>query len=62
MKKLILLLLLLVPMLAQAYEAEIGGIYYNFKNGEAEVTYLFQKPIDNHYAYSGDVVIPSTVI
>lgn len=57
MKKLILLLLLLVPMLAQAYDAEIDGIYYNFKNGKAEVTYYNQYSAD----YSGAVTIPASV-
>lgn len=60
MKKLILLLLLLVPMLAQAYDAEIDGIYYNFKNGKAEVTYLY-KHSTNQYTYSGTVTIPASV-
>lgn len=47
-----------IPLLAQAYDARIQGIYYNLKNGEAEVTYNIQDGFD----YSGAVVIPSSVM
>ena len=40
-------------MLANAYDAKIDGIYYNFSGGEATVTYGGE--------YSGTVVIPSSV-
>ncbi len=42
---------------ANAYDAKINGIYYNFSGGEAEVTY------DNYLSpsYSGVVVVPNTV-
>ena len=44
-------------MLTNAYDALIGGIYYDFSNGEAAVTYK-----DTHYgSYSGSVVIPGSV-
>lgn len=54
MKKLFLFILLFVPLLAQAYDAKINGIYYNFNGDEATVT----GPING---YSGSVTIPSSV-
>ena len=42
---------------ANAYDAEINGIYYNFSGNEAEVTYKsYLNP-----SYSGVVVVPNTV-
>lgn len=42
---------------ANAYDAEINGIYYNFSGNEAEVTYeSYLNP-----SYSGVVVVPNTV-
>ncbi len=70
MKKLILLFLFLIPLAIQAYDANIGGIYYNFyynsnsQSYHATVTYmeslnsLYDK---NYLAYKGDVVIPAEV-
>ena len=48
---------LLLPLLASAYDAKIGGIYYNFNMSKrtAAVT------SDQAQSYSGDVVIPSSV-
>ncbi len=58
MKKYILFFLLaLLPLVASAYDAEIGGIYYNFYGDEASVTYRD----DNYNSYSGNVIIPNTV-
>ena len=61
MKKLLTsALLLAIPMLASAYDALIGGIYYNL-NSEvktAEVTYLF----NDNGGYSGSYDIPKTII
>ena len=54
-RKLLLLLVALLPMVANAYDAKIDGIYYNFSGNEAIVTY--RKSTD----YSGDVVIPESV-
>ena len=55
MKKILtLILLLLLPMLASAYDAKINGIYYNFSENEAEV-------ISGNDKYSGSVVIPESV-
>ena len=66
MKKQLLLLLLMVllPMVASAYDAYIDGIYYDFHSNTktATVTYrIFAYYGDNSDAYSGNVVIPSTV-
>ena len=53
---LLLLMMLLLPMAASAYDVEIGGIYYDVvsKAKVAEVTFGEKK-------YSGDIVIPSTI-
>ena len=42
---------------AFAYDALIDGIYYNFNENEATVTYN-----DDYEYYSGDIVIPKSVI
>lgn len=61
MKQLLSLILLAVlPMAASANDAEIDGIYYNFSNGEATVTYKGDNGATAN-SYSGDVVIPETV-
>ena len=59
MRKILLstLLSLLMPMAANAFDAEINGIYYNFSGSEATVTYKNT----NYNSYSGQVVIPSSV-
>ena len=56
-QKLLLLLVALLPMIASAYQAKIGGIYYDFSGDNATVTY------QNEYSsgYSGEVVIPESV-
>ena len=52
-----LIFLALLPMVANAYDAEINGIYYNFTGNEAIVTYE-----KYHTAsYSGVIVIPESV-
>ncbi len=56
-RNLLLILIALLPVVANAYDAEIDGIYYNFSGNEAEVTYRNT----NYNSYSGAVVIPSTV-
>ena len=55
------LLALLSSLTVLAYDAEIDGIYYNFSEDKAKVT--FQKYQNNSYVsdYSGDVVIPESV-
>ena len=59
-KHILLCLCLLTGINASAYDAEIDGIYYNFSENEAEVTYLYNS-IGNGRAYSGAVVIPESV-
>ena len=64
MKKQVLLLIMMVlPMVASAYDARIDGIYYKFNSGEktASVTYISPVFSLNNYAYSGDIIIPSEV-
>ena len=53
---LLVLLVALLPLLANAYDVKIDGIYYNLvtKANMAEVTYGDDK-------YSGDIIIPKTV-
>lgn len=53
----------MLPLLACAYHAKIGGIYYNFSGEEAEVTYQSQMDDNPFFVsdYSGAVVIPETV-
>lgn len=65
MKKLFLsTLLLALPLLASAYDAEVDGIYYNLisKGNMAEVTYKetdqWNNPISH---YSGNVSIPQSI-
>ena len=57
-RTLLLLIAALLPLLTNAYDAEIDGIYYNFSYDEATVTYLKY----DYNSYSGFVVIPSTII
>lgn len=56
---LIILFSLLLPVAANAYDAYINGIFYNFSGNEAEVTSL--DPEGNANAYSGAVRIPQSV-
>ena len=63
MKKLLsLFLLMLLPMMAEAYDAQIGRIYYDFNKDAktATVTY-YDGGSDNQNAYSGTINIPATV-
>lgn len=58
MKKIVTLILVaLLPVLASAYDAEIDGIYYNFSENEATVTYGNSE----RNSYSGEVIIPELV-
>lgn len=45
-----------------AYDAKIDGIYYDFSDTEAMVTYLSKYDSYNEHAYSGNVVIPEKVV
>ena len=54
---------LMVGAQAFAYDAKIGGIYYNFIDSEATVTfYSHINATSNRNAYIGDVAIPGTVV
>ena len=58
MRKLLFLILTLIPMTMSAYDALINGIYYNrVSETEVEVTYKYNK----YNSYSGDIVIPERV-
>ena len=63
MRKILLFLwFLLLPMLANAYDAYIDGICYNFSGNNATVTYMDYSHSYNYYnSYSGTVVIPESV-
>ena len=65
MKKQILLFsLALLSVTASAYDAKIDGIYYNFSETEATVTYFKRNSSYSNYnksAYLGSVVIPEYV-
>lgn len=54
MKKLILALFVFIPILAQAYDVQIDGVYYNLVEGKAEVT-------SGDALYSGSITIPSSI-
>lgn len=63
LKTLLLCLFMLAGTTAHAYDAKVNGIYYNFNETEktAEVTLYSYYSSQNKTAYSGAVVIPSTV-
>ena len=59
----LLLLAILLPATAAAYDFEVDGIYYNIiKGNEAEVTYGGNMDGTPPPSYSGNVTIPSSVI
>ena len=55
-KSILLCFCLLLDFNAFAYDAEIGGIYYNFSGDEATVTMNYFG-----YSYEGSVIIPESV-
>lgn len=55
------MLVALVSTASYAYDACINGIYDNFSGTRATVTYLSNNAQSNAQAYSGEIVIPSTV-
>ena len=63
MKRLMIitLLTLLFPIAANAYDAQIKGIYYNFSGNEATVTYMDFTGSSYISGYSGTVIIPLSV-
>ena len=56
-----MLLALLLPATATAYDFEVDGIYYNIQGNVAVVTYKGPSYFDATYEYSGHLVIPATV-
>jgi len=60
-RKLLLLLVALLPMIASAYQAKIDGIYYDFSGDNATVTYQKYQNYTYKSDYSGEVVIPESV-
>jgi len=60
----LLIVMAVLPLVANAYDAEIDGIYYNFSGIEATVTYKKARDTNPRYTsdYSGAVVIPASVI
>ncbi len=54
----LLLLALLLPATALAYDFKEGDLFYNVNGNEAAVTF----EVENVGCYSGDVVIPETVV
>jgi hypothetical protein len=61
---LLFVLVLLSTLTASAYDAEIGGIYYNINStaNEAEVTYRVLQFRPNQDDYVGDVNVPEKVL
>ena len=57
----LLLLALILPATAMAYDFEVDGIYYNINGNEATVTFKGQYCDDYLNDYSGNVTIPATV-
>ena len=59
-KILTLLFLAFFPIAMMAYDCEVNGIFYNLNNNAktAEVTY----ESSTSYPYSGEVVIPSSIL
>ena len=60
-QKLLLFLVALLPMLASAYDARIGGIYYDFSGDEATVTYQKYHNYTFISDYTGAIIIPESV-
>ena len=71
MRKSLLFLLALLPLMAYAYDAKINGIYYNFSDYDAIVTFQKIMKVEQEDGttankivsdYTGDIIIPETVI
>ena len=61
LKLTLLLLTILFPDTASAYDFEVDGIYYNVNGNEVTVTYQGNSTNSYTEKYSGDVTIPATV-
>ena len=59
-KRILSVIIIFLPLIANAYDVEIDGIYYylNTETKEAEITYNENNGDD----YSGDVVIPEKIL
>ena len=60
--KILFFLLIQLPLVANAYDAEIDGIFYNFYGHEALVTYQNYQNLSYNSNYSGTVIIPESVV
>ena len=61
-RNILLLLVTLLPILANAYDAEINGIYYNFSGNSATVTcQRYNDFVIITNSYLGAVIIPASV-
>ena len=58
-RNLLFFFIVLLPMVANAYDAEIDGIYYNLGGDEAEVTY--EEDFNATPSYTGAIIIPEFV-
>ncbi len=57
----LLLLAILLPATAAAYDFEVDGIYYNINGSNATVTYKEYSNYSYISDYTGDIIIPGTV-
>ena len=64
LKSVMTVLVALFSLNANAYDVKIDGIYYNLDKEAktAKVAPLNTKSDDNKYAYSGNVIIPQSII
>ena len=58
--KLLLFFLIIIPVLINAQSIEVNGIYYKFHTSISGPDYA--EVVKNPNKYSGDIVIPETVI
>ncbi len=63
MKKILFLFVMMLPMVASAYDAQIDGIYYNLdSSSKIAVVTNYKSGFDNKNAYTGELVIPQKVV
>ena len=57
------ILLVLLPVVASAFDAYVNGIYYNLSENEAEVTYEEYDSYNSVYVsnYTGDIILPASI-
>lgn len=60
-QQILLLLAILMPVTAAAYDFSYHGIYYDIYGDEVAVTYMVFPDYNGHGVYSGDVTIPDSV-